>query len=272
MLSLALFLGKKDLSTKNNVIKFWKKQIPKVYLPCILWSLPLFALAIYHGGNILENLILLFCCGYSVYYFIALIIQCYALLPLLQKFHRRGVILSALITAISVIIFNYFIDVQLPLVVRVGPFVYWIVFFALGIELSNRKRNYSLILPIILLVIGFVTQLYETHYLMDLDKGGIGIKVSAWIYASGTILILFSRKLEILYKERTIITKAVRYVGELSFGLYLIHCYFITVINHFLPLLNWGYKGIMTVILSILFIVCCKKIFPKLSKLIGFRY
>jgi surface polysaccharide O-acyltransferase-like enzyme len=84
------FLGKKDLSTKDNVIMFWKKQIPKVYLPCIVWSLPLFALAIYHGGNMLENLILLFCCGYSVYYFIALIIQCYALLPLLLKFNRGG--------------------------------------------------------------------------------------------------------------------------------------------------------------------------------------
>ena len=38
----ALFLGKKSLADKEVKIQFWKKQIPKVYIPALIWSLPYF--------------------------------------------------------------------------------------------------------------------------------------------------------------------------------------------------------------------------------------
>ena len=45
------FLGRKLFDNKQTIITFLKKQIPKVYIPCIIWSLPLLALDIRSGGG-----------------------------------------------------------------------------------------------------------------------------------------------------------------------------------------------------------------------------
>lgn len=65
----AFFVGQKDLAERSSRLAFWKKQIPKVYIPAILWSFPLFALALIHGGNPLHNTVRLLVCGFSIYYF-----------------------------------------------------------------------------------------------------------------------------------------------------------------------------------------------------------
>lgn len=78
------FLYKKVLETKEQIYSFWKKQIPKVYIPVLIWSLPWFIPKLLHG-NIIEANIRLFSCGYSIYYFVAVIIQFYLLLPFLQR-------------------------------------------------------------------------------------------------------------------------------------------------------------------------------------------
>lgn len=78
------FLYKKILDTKEQIYSFWRKQIPKVYIPVLIWSLPQFIPNLLHGHIVSAN-ILLFSCGYSVYYFVAVIIQFYLLLPLLQR-------------------------------------------------------------------------------------------------------------------------------------------------------------------------------------------
>lgn len=80
------FIGRMVFEDKRQVFAFWKKQIPKVYIPVLFWSIPYFVLAILcEGQSILENVLLFFFCGYSIYYFIALIVQCYLLLPVMQK-------------------------------------------------------------------------------------------------------------------------------------------------------------------------------------------
>jgi len=79
------FIGRRDFEDKRQVFAFWKKQIPKVYIPVLFWSIPYFFLSILEGQSILENVLLFFFCGYSIYYFIALIVQCYLLLPVIQK-------------------------------------------------------------------------------------------------------------------------------------------------------------------------------------------
>ena len=38
-LAISVFLGKADLSSRADRVAFWKKQIPKIYIPCLLWSL-----------------------------------------------------------------------------------------------------------------------------------------------------------------------------------------------------------------------------------------
>lgn len=72
-----LFCGKKLLDKKDSRFHFWKKQIPKVYIPALIWSLPYFILNLSqaNGGGYLpvKQIVVLFMCGFSIYYFIALI-------------------------------------------------------------------------------------------------------------------------------------------------------------------------------------------------------
>lgn len=78
------FLSQKQIKSKQNYRSFLKKQLPKVYIPAILWSLPLYAYSIYIGNNVLLETIRLVILGFSIYYFVAFIMQCYVCLPLLS--------------------------------------------------------------------------------------------------------------------------------------------------------------------------------------------
>ncbi len=86
------FIAKKDLSSKENILKFWRKQIPTVYIPCLICSMGWFVLDIFdHGINgVFYKLVKLLICGYSVYYFIALITQLYIVTPWLLRVNKLG--------------------------------------------------------------------------------------------------------------------------------------------------------------------------------------
>lgn len=79
------FIFKKVLDNKQDVMRFWMHQIPKVYVPTLVWSLPLFLQAVLKGKNPITSSLNLLICGFSVYYFIAVTIQYYLILPFLQK-------------------------------------------------------------------------------------------------------------------------------------------------------------------------------------------
>lgn len=78
-------LATKRLDSKAEMIDFWKRQIPKVYVPMIVWSIPYFVMNCSTKGISLYGILMWFVGGYSIYYFIALIVQCYLLLPVLQR-------------------------------------------------------------------------------------------------------------------------------------------------------------------------------------------
>ena len=86
------FLAQKDVSNIPNYTTFLKKQVARVYIPTLLWSFPLFALSLYSSGKFVSPLLNLLICGFSIYYFIAFIIQCYITLPVVKRVstHIRG--------------------------------------------------------------------------------------------------------------------------------------------------------------------------------------
>lgn len=45
------FLSRKTLDTKEERLVFLKKQIPRVYLPCLIYSLPFFFVSVCRGAN-----------------------------------------------------------------------------------------------------------------------------------------------------------------------------------------------------------------------------
>lgn len=83
------FLSQKMMDTRVEYISFLMKQLPKVYYPVLLWSLPLLVVFIIQGKTILLNVVLFIVCGMSIYYFVAFIMQCYIVLPLVKKLVYR---------------------------------------------------------------------------------------------------------------------------------------------------------------------------------------
>ena len=160
---------------------------------------------------------------------------------------------------------------NVPLVVSVGPCIYWLIFFAIGTYYSDKPREYSLWIPICLLAIGSITQIFEYQILVDLGKFGIGIKLTtSWIYSTGEVLILISDVAERKYKENKVFS-IIRTIGNNSFGIYLVHMLLLIPICRFISNC-WIVDWILTVICSQALIVIFQNIFPKLSNnYLGFK-
>jgi surface polysaccharide O-acyltransferase-like enzyme len=95
------FLAKKRIECYRDYFVFLKKQIPRVYIPLLTWSLVWFALAVLvqHKSVVHELIKVVVFQSSGPYYFIALIIQYYLLLPILKSFaNKKGVVLSLIIS------------------------------------------------------------------------------------------------------------------------------------------------------------------------------
>ena len=82
------FMANKKTDTPTAYKEFLKRQAVKVYIPMLVWSVPYLILAYLHRENSVTSWLLYFFGGFSIYYFIILIVQYYALLPLMQKMGR----------------------------------------------------------------------------------------------------------------------------------------------------------------------------------------
>lgn len=271
-----LFCGKKLLDKKDSRFHFWKKQIPKVYIPALIWSLPYFILNLSqaNGGYLpVKQIVVLFMCGFSIYYFIALIIQFYILLPMLQKYKNIMMPLSIVISILTISLITYLSAIQgmqLPLIIYAGPFITWFVFFMLGVYYSSSKINYTVKQAIAVVIFGFGLECIETYWLNTNYGGGYGIKLSAFIYSIGIVMLILSPKVKAAYKSNKI-TSIVAYIGNISFGLYLIHCFVIMGVNYLLPTHIWVLSWMLVVILTSMLIASARKILPhRLNKYLGF--
>ena len=257
------FISKKDLSTKTAYFSFLKRQVPKVYVPVLIYSLPFLAIAIYQGGNIAVQLLMYLCCGYSIYYFIALIIQYYALTPLLSTVNRRGVIVCAIISLISVALVVYvtkILGIGLPLIVYAGPFPVWIVFYALGCYIGKNGLTRNLSLWIALSITGVILSVLESKYLLQYAPS-YGIKPSAFFYSLCIIMVMFNERIHKGFKMNKF-TNAMVWLGKVSFAVYLTHYFFILLLGR--TIISNGYLlWIATLILDSMLIATAIKFFPK---------
>ena len=216
---------------------------------------------------------LMISCGFSIYYFIALIIQYYLLLPFLQKYLKRNLIISILSSVVSINTITYLLSVKglsLPLILYAGPFIVWFAFYMLGVYYSCNSRNYSLITACIIVIVGFLLECAEAYYLQTHFTGGVGIKLSAFIYSFGIVLFVLHPQIETSYKE-TYFTKLIVYIGKISFGIYLIHCYLIAVVTKFLSIDIWFLRWVIVSLITILVIAIVRRFLPQRHiKYIGF--
>lgn len=273
------FMSHKDVSTSDRYWQFVKKQVPKVYLHCLFWSVPLVLVDIHSNNFGLKELILFFVCGYSIYYFIALIIQFYILLPILKKFRgRKAIALSGLMSTVCISIVTYLLHVRglnIPLVAFAGPFVLWIVFFMMGLYIGRTDNRKIPVLMILVLTIVFLyLSVLEYKYWNAIDGSGIGIKLSSFVFSAFVVLLFFSEKLEVLFSRFGKIYQLVILIGNLSFGIYLMHCYVVNVIIKLLPPsldTIWALKWFLVLTISTVIVWLGRKYLPnKINLITGF--
>ena len=275
------FIGKRKLYSASECKSFWKKQIPTVYIPALLFSLPWFVTYCitvdYNLGGVIINTAKLFLCGHSVYYFVALIIECYLLAPLLVRHNNIKtlilVITISVITTIGIEYLRFHHGIELPLIIR-GSFPVLLIFFYLGIFLSKHNRNYSLALPIILMTIGLCLGLIHMEYIRDTYQiSGQGQKLTLYLFDVGVILLCMSKQCELAYRNNPI-NRIILYIGEISFGIYFTHIYMINIAARFIPTIqeSWITLWLFSITLTIVFIAILKKTSPEYSrKYLGYR-
>ena len=276
--SSAFFLGNKNFANKYEYFIFLRKQILRVYLPCLVCSLP-YLLLDFKKAEFIKPVLKFFSCGYSVYYFIALIIQFYILLPWLKKYSVfRNIPLMAFISVIWSFLYAYLIGwymhLSLPLLLYAGPIFGSIIYFAIGLRYSQRKSFGSVKLWIALLVVFFVLSVFESYFLMTGSFSGSGLKPSAVLFCIAAVILLYSREI----REQLSLKKWISpfaFLGRYSFGIYLTHLYFLRIFSKLLPVtilanipkeLYWGGVTMVVLLADILFLVVIKNALPKISK------
>lgn len=270
------FLEQKVIQTKRDYFSFVFNHSFRIYLPMIIWSIPLFIFTNHHGHHIFFTFYLLIG-GYSIYYFIALIIQYYVVQPMLRKVNLGGVVLSLIITCIATSVICYYTAIQgrtMPLIVAVGLFPVWLVYPVLGYFIRKIGTNYKLWPWLTISVIGLLTCFVETKILYVLHSSGIGAtKVSAIVLSCGIIMLLFNDKTRHFFDKfsKSIIYRIVEYVGEISFGVYLIHKYFLDFLVAKI-VDDTFIRALLTLILSVAFIALVKLFIPQFAnKYLGFK-
>lgn len=195
--------------------------------------------------------------------------------PCLVELHVLGVILSLVLTALCLSIDNYYTSIQghhISLFIECAPFVMWMAYPAIGYYIGKNGRKYKVYPWLIIMTLGLVACVFETKWLYGYHENGIGAtKISALIFSFSAIIVLFNEKTQKFFKSDSLWYSALVKVGEISFGIYLIHKYFLDFI--IAPVINDTLlRALLTLLLSVAFILFFKKIFPdKFLQMFGFR-
>lgn len=274
------FIAKKQFIDNSDKFKFWKSQIPSVYIPCLIFSLYWFAndcMSMNNGGGYLKAFIYYILCDYSIYYFIALIIECYLIAPYLHK-HNNGITLITIviINLLCTILFEYLklhMGIHFPRIIS-GSILTLLMYFIIGFYLQKHSRDYSLCFPTVLIVLGLVCGLLHSYYLYN-SKGVLllGQKSSNFIYNTGVILLFFSSKMQNKFRDNTF-SSFILFIGEISFGIYFTHILIIELFKYYFPEITseWTIFCFFTLLITSVFVVAIKKLTPTMSrKLLGYR-
>ena len=104
------FLVNKNITNLHEYVDFIKKQIPKIYIPFLVWSIVwlILGILIFNHSILSELFKLVIFQSSGPYYFIALIIQYYILLPILKSLANfKGLIISLIVSLTMVGIIFY---------------------------------------------------------------------------------------------------------------------------------------------------------------------
>lgn len=260
--SVAIFLylsGYLTRADNNDWLGLFKRRISRVGIPYVLWTV-LCSLAD-RTHEMWFNL--LTASAASPYYFVFVYIQFVLLTPLMVRLARsRYQWVGWLVSPVSVIIFSY---LKVYGIVHYHPNVsllWWdsslgfFTYYYLGLILGNRIKviNYPLRTLTILFAVSIVIQMIEGRgwYLLGEPDCGSLHKLSTLLTSSLCVLIVHT----MLEQGFNVKSKALRLVGDLSFGIYMSHILVMLGLL-LIPLYYSMPFGVNTVILLLVTLAVC---------------
>ena len=295
------FLANKDVSSWSKYRAFLRKHIARVYIPCLIFSLPFLYWGICKSlgmsnsfievctqrwlickeGGIIENILYYLVCAKGVFYFAAVIIQFYLLLPLMQRLadmRDRGLYAAFFISTITTTILYiivYVFEINLSLILYGGLFPFWTLYYVIGVYYGRGYRFGLSWKWLLVAALAIVPLLYaETYYMVIGEEfnlpAAMGNRKYSWILYSGICLVLMFEAAP-SYKSNAF-TRFLSVAGEYSYGIYLIHLFFLLfVVKAVSPNIHWMIETVLSLLLSMGFIYVARKIsLPFSKKYLGF--
>lgn len=270
------FLASKQMEN-GGYVSFLKKQIPRVYIPMLFCSLAYLFVDL-KNGSVLGSALKYFSCSYSVYYFVAVIIQCYLLLWFLQKHVSKKMLITLFIAGFAWWGFNtYYIGMymgkSLPFILLCGNFIPWILFFIVGMSFQRSfNLNYKIIWGGV--IVFMILSVVESRLVMDNSQSLNGLGQKASVFCLNVILCIVAfhntSRAFITRYENNKFYRLICLVGRYSFGIYLIHLFtlgYICKVWDFIsiPSISWFVSSISVTLVCLLILMICKRVSPKIS-------
>jgi len=238
-----------EVAIKDN-LQFILNRFRRLLLPFIMWStFYTFIYIISKKGNIkiIKTFIGLMFGVYSgQLYFILVLLQLTLITPILIKIINCGkkaryLFLLTPLYLIALYSYAMFYDRQMPFYQTFFPA--WFIFYYSGlwIKIKGYKPLFSnkrLLKCIIFIILSLLFSIIEAYVLLNFNFS-VGfassqIKISSFIYSFSIINILFIIKPILQDKFKDLKFKWVETIGNLSYGIYYIHMFFIKVTDKIL--------------------------------------
>lgn len=240
----AYFLARKDTSGKRYK-NFLIRQVARVYIPYLFCSLPYLFFDVWSNGWTSTALIKYLSCSYSVFYFVALIIQFYILLPLF-KVNRffKNIVLGFAVSFAWIACYVYIVQVRfsIPLILYAGVICCFWVYFPLGIScgISEGNKDRNKLLYICLSIFFLLLSVAESLFLLRRSGtlSGVGIKPTALMFSFSICLYIFNTDIR-NHLVNNVFTRAVALLGRYSFGVYLTHMLLLSVLTKALSYISF---------------------------------
>ena len=266
------FICRKPINSRTEYIQFLHKQLPKVYIPLLVFSLPFIFANDLSFRSIVGRTVMSFTgAGLYPYYFVFLIAQYYLLLPIYQRVSTLWTMLvNVIFSLISITIVTYFngyLSADLPIYIYVGLFPVFSMFFAQGCYLgkNGNDRDYSIklllfLIPCALILACLEDWFWRTYYT------GCGLTVSTFIFAYLVIWFLFLKKVERVWKRiaKTKVSRFLAKIGKMSFPIFLLHAYIIQSFeNYDLLTTNWCINIVIVLLVTVAIIYAMGIVLPQ---------
>ncbi|MGL5357201.1 MAG: acyltransferase family protein [Cetobacterium sp.] len=275
---LFLFLAGFFCRKQFELGKFnYKKSLMRILVPYFIWSILLMTRVKFYNFNFKEILLsLIIVKHFGIYYYIILLSQLILLSPVLLK--KKFNINILLITPISVVVYYFFRIKGYNIVFPFNVLFIWsgITFYYFGMYFNEISKSFQNLKWRITFFLVFIFNILESIYFFKkveiFDLSISQFKLSSLALTFFLILFIVKDK-----KMKNILeNKYIVYLGDNSFGIYLIHAVLIMIISKVMGMffqnsyIIFVITTILTLLLSLVALYLGKMILKQKSKHLGF--